>query len=122
MKITKVEHFLFHCDTFAPAKPVGIRVYTDEGIYGDGEASMSYGNGAEGAYGMLESLIPLVLGMNPLANEVIWDKLHKTTFWGQSPGPAVFSAMSAIDIALWDIKGKYYNTPLYNLFGGKFRD
>jgi len=122
MKITKVELFLFHCDTFAPAKPVGIRVYTDEGIYGDGEASMSYGNGAEGAYGMLESLIPLVLGMNPLANEVIWDKLHKTTFWGQSPGPAVFSAISAIDIALWDIKGKYYNTPLYNLFGGKFRE
>ena len=67
MKITKVELFLFHCDTTAPAKPVGIRMYTDEGIYGDGEASMSYGNGAEGAYGMLESLIPLVLGMNPLA-------------------------------------------------------
>jgi len=122
MKITKAELYLFHCNTTAPAKMVGIRLYTDEGIYGDGEASMSYGAGAEGAYGMLESLLPLVVGMNPMANEVIWDKLHKDTFWGQSPGPAVFSAMSAIDIALWDIKGKAFNTPLYNLFGGKFRD
>lgn len=122
MKIDKVELFLFRCAEFPSAKPVGIRIWTDDGLYGDGEASMSYGNGAEGAYGMLRSLIPLILGKNPLANEVIWDMLHKDTFWGQSPGPAVFSAISAIDIALWDIKGKYFNTPLYNLFGGKFRE
>ena len=122
MKITKVELYMFNCHTQAPAKHVGIRMFTDEGIYGDGEASLAYGNGAEGAYGMLEALIPLVLGMNPMANEVIWDKLHKDTFWGQSPGPGFFSAMSAIDIALWDIRGKAYNVPLYELLGGKFRD
>ena len=122
MKISKVELFFFNCHVPGRAKHVGIRMYTDEGIYGDGEASLAYGNGAEGAYGMLEALIPLVLGMNPFANEVIWDKLHKDTFWGQSPGPGFFSAMSAIDIALWDIKGKALGLPLYALLGGKFRD
>ena len=122
MKITKVDIYLFKCDSPAPMKPVGCRIYTDEGLYGDGEASMSYGVGAEGAFGMVEALAHLVLGMDPLDNEVIWDKMHKTTFWGQAGGPAVYSGMSAIDIALWDIRGKYFNAPLYRLLGGKQRD
>jgi L-alanine-DL-glutamate epimerase-like enolase superfamily enzyme len=122
MKVIKAELYMFSCGNAVPNKPVAIRLYTDEGIYGDGEASLSYGKGAEGAYGMLQSFIPLVLGMNPLSHEVIWDKMHKTTFWGQSGGPAVYSAMSAIDIALWDIKGKFYNAPIYQLLGGKHRN
>ncbi len=113
---------MFDLGRAIPNRPVAVRLHTDEGIYGDGEASLSYGKGAEGAYGMLESFLPLVLGMNPLAHEVIWDKLHKTTFWGQSGGPAVYSAISAIDVALWDIKGKHYNAPLFELLGGKHRD
>jgi len=121
MKISKVEIFLFKCNPKVYNRPVGVRVWTDEGIYGDGEASMHYGNGTEGVYGLLESLVPLVLGMNPLENEVIWNKIHKSTFWGQSPGPAFFSALSAIDIALWDIKGKFLNAPLYEVLGGRIR-
>ncbi len=121
MKITKIEAFQFRCDVAIPNKPVGCRIYTDEGLYGDGEGSMSYGTGSEGAFGMIEALSRLVLGMDPLDNEVIWDKLHRSTFWGQNGGPAVFSGISAIDTALWDIKGKYFGVPLYRLLGGKQR-
>ena len=71
---------------------------------------------------MVESLSHLILGMDPLDNEVIWDKLHKTTFWGQGGGPVVFSGISAIDLALWDIRGKVFNVPLYRLLGGKQRN
>lgn len=122
MKITKIEIFQFTCDVAIPNRPVGCRVYTDEGIYGDGEASLAYGTGSEAAVGMIESLAPLVIGMDPLDNEVIWDKLYKTTFWAQNGGPVVFAGISAIDIALWDIKGKFFNVPIYKLLGGKRRD
>lgn len=64
----------------------------------------------------------MVIGMDPLDNEVIWDKLYRSTFWGQNGGPVTFSAISAIDIALWDIKGKYFKVPVYKLLGGKKRD
>ena len=121
MKITKVDVFQFRCDVPIPNRPVGCRIYTDEGIYGDGEGSMSYGTGSEAAFGMIEALANMITGMDPLDNEVIWDKMHRTTFWGQSPGPVVFSGISAIDIALWDIKGKVCNMPLYRLLGGKQR-
>ena len=121
MKITKVDLFQFRCDVPIPNRPVGCRIYTDEGIYGDGEGSMSYGTGSEAAFGMIEALANMIIGMDPLDNEVIWDKMHRTTFWGQSPGPVVFSGISAIDIALWDIKGKVCNMPLYRLLGGKQR-
>ena len=121
MKITKIDVFQFRCEVAIPNKPVGCRIYTDEGIYGDGEGSMSYGTGSEAAFGMIEALANMIIGMDPLDHEVIWDKMHRSTFWGQSPGPVVFSGMSAIDLALWDIKGKVCNMPLYRLLGGKQR-
>ena len=121
MKITKVEVMRIHAER-ADWRPIGCRIYTDEGIYGDGEAALSYGIGAPAAFGMIKDLASLIIGMDPLENEVIWDKLYKTTFWGQNGGPVVFAGISAIDIALWDIKGKYYKAPLYRLLGGKKRD
>lgn len=122
MKITRVEVFLFNCDVPFPYQPVGCRIYTDEGIYGDGEAAISYGAGAHGAAGMIKDLAPLIIGMDPLEHEVIWNKLHKNTFWAQNGGPIVFSGMSAIDSALWDIKGKYFQAPIYKLLGGKLQE
>jgi hypothetical protein len=71
---------------------------------------------------MVKDLAPLIIGMDPLDNEVIWDKLYKTTFWGQGGGPIIFAGIAAIDIALWDIKGKFFNQPVYKLLGGKKRD
>ena len=98
------------------------RIHTDEGLYGDGEAAPCYGNAAPGVYGQLAEFASLIIGLDPLDNEVIWDKLYRQTFWGQNGGPMVFAAISALDIACWDIRGKYFNVPVYKLLGGKKRD
>jgi L-alanine-DL-glutamate epimerase-like enolase superfamily enzyme len=103
-------------------RPIVCRVNTDEGLYGYGEAAMAYGVGASAAFGMIKDLAGSVIDMDPLDNEVIWDKLYKGTFWGQNGGPVVYGGVSAIDIALWDIRGKYFNVPVYKLLGGKRRE
>lgn len=124
MKITKID--VMQVDIKHPRsagwRPIVCRVYTDEGIYGDGEAALTYCDASSAAFGMIKDLARLVIGMDPLDNEIIWDKLYKSTFWGQNGGPVIFSGISAIDIALWDIKGKYFKVPIYKLLGGKFRD
>ena len=121
MKITKVDVFQEKAPAEHPGwRPILCRIYT--GIYGDGEAALSYGVAAPAAFGMIKDLATLIIGMDPLDNEVIWDKLYKCTFWGQNGGPVVFAGISAIDIALWDIKGKFFNVPIYKLLGGKRRD
>lgn len=122
MKIVKVDVMQLGTDVRPDWRPIVCRIYTDEGIYGDGEAAMAYDVGALGAFGMLQELAKMIIGMDPLDNEVIWDKLYRSTFWGQNGGPVTFSAISAIDIALWDIKGKYFKVPVYKLLGGKKRD
>lgn len=122
MKITKVDIMLLGTDVRPDWRPIVCRIYTDEGIYGDGEAAMAYDMGAPGAFGALQDFSRMIIGMDPLDNEVIWDKLYRSSFWGQNGGPVTFSAISAIDIALWDIKGKYFNVPVYKLLGGKKRD
>ncbi|WP_462427741.1 mandelate racemase/muconate lactonizing enzyme family protein [Fusobacterium varium] len=122
MKIVKVDVMQLGTDVRPDWRPIVCRIYTDEGIYGDGEAAMAYDVGALGAFGMLQELAKMVIGIDPLDNEVIWDKLYRSTFWGQNGGPVTFSAISAIDIALWDIKGKYFKVPVYKLLGGKKRD
>ncbi len=122
MKITKVD--VLHLKTGLKDghwRPIVCRIYTDEGIYGDGEAALAYGEAQFAAFGMLQNFAKLIIGMDPLNHEIIWDKLYRSTFWGQNGGPVIFSGISAIDIALWDIKGKYYNAPLYQLLGGKRR-
>lgn len=120
MKIEKVDIMLLEC--VSRTRPIGIRIYTDLGIYGDGEAALGYGRAACAVIGQLQELAELIVGMDPRENEVIWDFLYKNTIWAQNGGPAMFAAMSAIDIALWDIKGKYYKVPIYELLGGKKRD
>lgn len=123
MKITKVD--ILHCKTKLKAghwRPIVIRVYTDEGIYGDGEAALAYGEAQYAAVGMVRNFAKLIIGMDPLDHEIIWDKLYRDTFWGQNGGPVINAGISAIDIALWDIKGKYFNVPVYKLLGGKRRE
>ena len=124
MKITKIDTMLVNVN--APDnpgwEPIVCRVYTDEGIYGDGEAALAFGCASRAAFGMIQDLAKLVIGMDPLEHEVIWEKLYKRTFWGQNGGPVVFAGISAIDTALWDIKGKYFKVPVYKLLGGKQRE
>jgi L-alanine-DL-glutamate epimerase-like enolase superfamily enzyme len=122
MKITSVDVIALERDPDAKNRPILCRVNTDEGIYGYGEAAVAIGSGANAAYELIKDLAPMILGMSPFDNEVIWEKLFKNSFWGQGNGAIEMAAISAIDIALWDIKGKALNKPLYELLGGKQRD
>lgn len=103
-------------------RPIVVRINTDEDISGFGEVGMAYGVGASAGFGMAKDLAAIIIGMDPMQSEKIWDKMQKKTFWGQGGGTVVSAGMSAIDIALWDIKGKALNVPCYQLLGGKCRD
>ena len=123
MKITKVDVWVLDAGEQRGARyPICCRVYTDEGIYGDGEAGVAYGTGYTAAYGMIIDMAHHIIGMDPMNTELIWETILKGTFWGQGGGVVVFSGMSALDIALWDIKGKALGVPVYELLGGKTRD
>ncbi len=95
-----------------------VKIETDEGIYGIGEAGITWREWAvEGAIRHLESL---VMGQDPFRTEFLWQRMHRRGFF---PAQSILSsAMSAVDIALWDIKGKALNQPVYNLIGGLTRD
>ncbi|MGN8689372.1 mandelate racemase/muconate lactonizing enzyme family protein [Atopobiaceae bacterium HCP3S3_F7] len=124
MKITKVDILRVH-DHHEDNPiwfPILCRIYTDGGVYGDGEAALTYGAASKGAFGQLQEFASRVIGMDPFQTQLIWQTLYKGTFWGQNGGPVVFAALSAIDIALWDIKGKALGVPVYTLLGGKMRD
>jgi galactonate dehydratase len=103
--------------------PILLRLGTDEGIDGIGEVSLAYGAGAQAAVGMLKQLGErFLIGADPMAIEAMWNRLFRGTFWGQGGGPVIYGAMSAIDAAMWDIKGKAYGVPVYELMGGKVND
>lgn len=126
MKITGLEIFDidqgYHLAGGASWNVVALKINTDAGICGFGEAGLAYGDASKAAVGILRDLARNVIGKNPLNNEQIWDTLYSQTFWGKGGGSVIFSGISAIDIALWDIKGKYFNTPVYTLLGGKTND
>ncbi len=94
-----------------------VKVRTDEGIYGVGEA---YSAGPdEATANVIHYFEDWLLGMDPLDIEGIWQRLYiGSRFPG---GSVVYSALSGIDHALWDIKGRALNTPVYQLLGGKCR-
>lgn len=98
-----------------------VEVVTDDGIKGYGEA---FGGGgvAFGNKAIVEKTIgPMILGMDPLDCEVIWHKVYNLLRdHGQKGMP--LQALSGIDMALWDIAGKYYGQPVYKLLGGAFRE
>src|SRR5919204_5343856 len=110
MKITAVEtvsvdHYLF------------VRVHTDAGIAGLGES---------GAWGYLEASEQAIrtferylIGQDPLRIEHHWQYLYR---WTHFRGAAIMGALSALDIALWDIAGKHFGVPCYQLLGGQVRD
>jgi len=121
MRIKSVDVMALKVKSNMSWRPVVCRVNTDDGLCGYGEAALSYGIGSPAAFGMVKDLAGQIIGMDPLDNEVIWDMMYKGTFWAQNGGPVTFAGISAIDMALWDIKGKFFNVPLYRLLGGKKR-
>ena len=99
-----------------------VEITTDDGITGWGEA---FNQGLEppqiSAAAIEFALKPLLIGTDPLATEVLWHKMyHQTRDYGRKG--TVIAAISAVDIALWDIAGKHYGVPIAKLLGGFFRD
>ncbi len=121
MKITAVD---IHDVAYNLAwNPIFVRISTDEGIEGVGEVSLAYGAGCGAAVGMVKQLAQrFLLGADPFRIEAMWHTLFRRTFWGQGGGPVIYGAMSGIDAALWDIKGKALGVPVYELLGGKVND
>ncbi|MGB0224496.1 D-galactonate dehydratase [Marinobacterium sp. xm-g-59] len=123
MKITEVEIFDIHCPERPPWNPVFVRIHTDEGIHGLGEAGLAYDWGHSAAAAMIKEIAEAVLiGFDPFKTELLWSRMLRESFWGLGGGPVLYSAMSAIDTALWDIKGKALGLPVYQLLGGKTND
>ncbi len=102
--------------------PVLVRINTDEGICGWGEAGLAYGKGWRAGLGMIQDFAEQIMGMDPMHTEEIWETIFRKTFWGMGGGTVVSAAMSAIDIALLDLKGKALGVPVYQLLGGKTND
>jgi galactonate dehydratase len=98
------------------------RANTDEGVSGFGEVGVSFVAGSTGGFSMLADIAKLIIGLDPMKTELIWETIFRKAYWTTAGGALEIGAMSGLDIALWDIKGKVYNMPVYELLGGKIRD
>lgn len=118
MKITRVEVLRMRAHAEPSNNWLFVRIHTDNGITGIGEGSLQYKDAALAAE--IESFAGFLQGKDPFQIEHIWTSLFRRTTW--SGGAVTMSAISAIDLALWDIKGKALGAPVYELVGGKVRD
>ncbi|MCX6636311.1 MAG: mandelate racemase/muconate lactonizing enzyme family protein [Acidobacteria bacterium] len=119
-KITEVRVYLV---SVGGRRPVLAQVFTDQGVSGVGDAAIAYGTGATAAAGMIKDLAQeLVLGKDAFSIEAIWSDMYDHTFWAKGGGPIVFAGISAIEQALWDIKGKCLRVPVYEMLGGRMRE
>ena len=111
MKITGLNYYQ------VPPRWLFIKIDTDEGISGWGEPVV------EGKSATVEACVremePYLLGSDPRNIEDIWQTLYRCAFY--RGGPIITSAISGIEQALWDIKGKFYQMPVYEFLGGKCR-
>lgn len=112
MKIRSYELFQ------VPPRWLFLKIETDEGISGWGEPVIE--GRATTVKAAVNELMEYLIGKDPLNIEDHWNVMYRAGFY--RGGPILMSAIAGIDQALWDIKGKYYNAPVYQLLGGKARD
>ena len=98
---------------------VTLKIVVDDGSYGLGDATLNGRELAVASY-LSDHVIPLLIGRDARRIEDIWHYLYKGAYWRR--GPVTMSAISAVDTALWDLKAKSLNTPLYQLLGGASRE
>ncbi|MFD5318596.1 D-mannonate dehydratase ManD [Streptomyces sp. NPDC127098] len=98
---------------------VTLRITTDEGITGLGDATLNGRELAVVSY-LLDHVVPLLIGRDPHRIEDTWQYLYRGAYWRR--GPVTMAAIAAVDVALWDIKAKAAGLPLYQLLGGASRD
>ena len=120
MRITGAKIYLLKIGSL---HPVLVEIGTDQGLIGVGEAAVAYGIGGTAAAGMVKDFVDgLLLGRDAFRIEELWTEMYDHSFWAKGGGPIVFAGISAIEQALWDIKGKALGVPVYELLGGKVRE
>jgi len=123
MKIVQAEIFDIDVAGLPTLHPIIVCLTTDDGITGVGEASLGWGIGHTGVAGMIKNLAEsFAIGADPMKTEKLWETMFRNSFWALGGGPVVYGAMSALDIAAWDIKGKAIKLPIWQLLGGRTSD
>lgn len=115
MKITRVKPVIVNANM---RNWIFVKVETDEGVVGWGEATLEWKTA--GVSGSIEDVSRFIIGEDPGRIEHLYQIMYRQYFW--RPGIEGMSAMSGIEQALWDIKGKVLGVPVYELLGGKVRD
>lgn len=98
---------------------VTLKIETDQGVYGIGDATLNGREKSVVAY-LEDHVIPVLIGRDARRIEDIWQYLYRGAYWRR--GPVTMRAIAAVDVALWDIKAKALGAPLYDLLGGRSRD
>jgi mannonate dehydratase len=98
---------------------VTLKLVTEDGVYGLGDATLNGRELSVASY-LSDHVVPLLIGRDARQIEDTWQYLYKGAYWRR--GPVTMSAIAAVDTALWDIKAKSLNVPLYQLLGGSSRD
>ena len=118
MKIKDIKIFVVNAEM---RNWVFVKIETDlAGLYGWGEGSLEWKT--RSVVGAIEDFKPLIIGEDPLRIEYLYQKMYRQSFWRIGLGVIGMSAISAIELALWDIKGKHLAVPVYELLGGRVRD
>ncbi len=115
MKVTDIKTFIVDCYR---TNWVFVKVYTDEGINGVGEATLEYKEKA--LVGAVEHIKEYLVGKDPRQIEKHWHDIYRDAYW--RGGAVLMSALSAVEMALWDILGKSLGVPVYQLLGGKVHE
>ena len=117
MKITAIETHVCHARM---RNWIFVKVLTSEpGLFGWGEGTLEWHT--RGVVGAVEDVAELLIGEDPTRIEHLWQMMHRQHFW-HGDGVVRSTAISAIDIALWDIAGKIHGVPCHKLWGGPVRD
>jgi len=95
-----------------------VRIYTDQGIYGHGEGT----DAVQGGVPLVRMFRRFLMGQDPLNVEALWERIRTAGIFAGAQGGQYVAALSAVEIALWDLAGKALGVPVYQLLGGKVRN
>ena len=95
-----------------------IRVYTDQGLFGQGEST----DAAVGTVSLVNQFRHFLVGQDPLNVDALWERIRVSGIFAGAQGGQYVTALTGVEIALWDLAGKALGLPIYQLLGGRFRD
>ena len=95
-----------------------IRVYTDQGLFGQGEST----DAAVGTVSLVNQFRRFLVGQDPLNVDALWERIRVSGIFAGAQGGQYVTALTGVEIALWDLAGKALGLPIYQLLGGRFRD